>query len=649
MKELDYLELLAERYPDIPTVTSKIIKLKSVLNLPKGTEHFLTDLHGEYEAFQHMLRTASGILKIKIDEIFAGELSEADQQELASLIFYPKAKLARLENQGVISDEWYQESLVKIIRICRLVASKYSWQKVRQYLPEDFDYIIEELLHNKSEQDNKEDYYKQIIKIVIETEQAEEFIVSLAYLIQKLVIDRLHILGDIFDRGPNPHKIIEELQEHPNCDIQWGNHDILWMGAGLGQKSLVATAVRISLRYGNLELLEEGYGINMRPLARFASSVYQADNCKAYRPKLVTDSLKEEDKQLMAQMQKAIAIIQFKLEGKLIRRRPEFKMNQKLYLEKINYEAGTITLNNQSYELTDTEFPTIDPDNPYRLTTKEQEIIEQLSYSFKNNDKLQEQIRFLFNKGSLYLRCNGNLLFHGCIPLQETGEFAAIEVAGEKYKGKELFDFFDEIVRKSYSYQFSDTTDYRDWLWYLWRGELSPLFGKDKMTTFCRYFLTNKELQIEEKNPYYQLRSQESIDEKILQEFGLNPKNGHIINGHTPVKEKRGESPIKGKGKLLVIDGGFSAAYQPKTGIAGYTLVYNSNGLLIISHKPFVSPQKAVEEGSDVVSAIRVVKKSNQEKIADIDQGRKLRQKISNLQDLLTAYQQGLIKEKLNS
>lgn len=645
MEDIKYLKLLASQYPNIPAVSTEIINLKAILNLPKSTEHFLTDLHGEDEAFQHILKTASGIIKYQIEQIFGNEIPEEDKNELATLIYYPEEKLKILEEENKLTKDWYKVSLNRILSLCKEVSSIYTRSKVRKALPKKFAYIIEELLHTREDDKNKREYHNQIISTIIEIGQAENFITELANLIQTFSIDKLHIVGDIFDRGPNPHKILEELKNHHNCDIQWGNHDILWMGAALGQKALLATAIRITLRYGHLELLEEDYGINMRPLARFAAQVYKDDIYKEFQPKLIEKDLDSKEKQIIAQMQKAIAIIQFKLEGNLIKRRSEFKMNEALYLDKINYEKGTIILNGQEYKLTDTHFPTIDPKNPYKLNEQEKEVIKQLSHSFKNNDKLQNDVRFLFNNGSMCLKYNDNLLFHGCVPLTPEGEFSSMKINGKEYKGEDLLDFFDEIIRKSYSYKY-EKTDYRDWLWYLWRGELSPLFGKDKMTTFSRYFTSDKSLYIEKENPYFELRNNEKIADKILKEFELDPKTGHIINGHTPVKEKKGESPVKANGKLFVIDGGISAAYQKKTGIAGYTLTYNSFEMRLIYHKPFISKEAAVREGNDTVSSNRIVKFIGKKKISNTDIGFELKEKIDNLMELLKAYNKGILKEK---
>ncbi|PTW02779.1 fructose-1,6-bisphosphatase-3 [Halanaerobium saccharolyticum] len=648
MKDLKYLELLAEQFPNIPAVSTEIINLKAILNLPKSTEHFLTDLHGEAEAFKYMLKTASGVIEYKIDQIFSDKLTDTEKRELATLIFYPKSKMKELHERGGIPPEWYKEALDYMVRISQEVSSIYTRSKVRKALPEKFAYIIEELLHIKEGDPNKKDYKDQILTTIIEIEQAENFIISLSELIQSFAVDKLHIIGDIFDRGPAPDVIMNVLKNHHNVDIQWGNHDILWMGAALGQKALIATALRIALRYGNLEFLEEGYGINMRPLARFAMNHYQEPDSEIFEPKLIERELDQDEIKIMTQMHKAIAVIQFKLEGQLIKKRPEFKMNEALYLEKIDYEKGTISLADAEYKLTDSHFPTVDPLDPYRLSGWEEEVIEQLSYSFKNNDRLKEDIRFLFNNGNMYRKYNGNLLFHGCLPMTEAGDFSTIEVEGKEYSGKKLMDFFDDVIRRSYSKPDSEG-GYKDWLWYLWRGELSPLFGKEKMTTFLRYFTDEDqpELYREKKNPYYQARENEYVCKKILTEFGLDPESGHIINGHTPVAEKKGESPIKGNGRLLVIDGGISAAYHEKTGIAGYTLTYSNTKMRLISHEPFISKKNALHKDSrDTISATEVLKFERPQKIADTDIGKKLNEDVEHLMQLLTAYQDGIIKEK---
>jgi len=649
MEDIKYLQLLSDQFPNIPAVSTEIINLKAILNLPKSTELFITDLHGEYESFRYMLNTASGVIEYKIKQLFEGDISEAEQNELATLIFYPEEKLEELnEKNGGISKEDYTLILNRTIKLSKEVSAIYTRSKVRKALPKEFAYILEELMHLKEDDVNKKDYHDKIVSTIIEIGQAENFIIEIAELIQRFAVDKLHIVGDIFDRGPNPHMIIEELKDHHDVDVQWGNHDILWMGAGLGQKALIATAIRVTVRYGNLEMLEEGYGINMRPLARLASKYYTGDICDIFCPRLIEKELDDRERLISSQMQKAIAIIQFKLEGNLIKRRSEFNMNEALYLEKIDYDEGVLHLNGEKYELTDKNFPTIDPEDPYRLTEEEEEVINQLSKSFKNNDKLQEDIRFLFNNGSMYKESNGNLLFHGCVPLDEEGDFSCVNIGGKTASGKDLLDFFQDIVRKSYSYKDGEE-DHRDWLWYLWRGEYSPLFGKDRMTTFLRYFTDedNKSLYKENKNPYYKLREEEETCKMILDEFDMDKEKSRIINGHTPVEEKRGESPIKGNGRLLVIDGGISAAYHKKTGIAGYTLIYNHSELRLISHKPFISKEAAMEKGShDTLDSMRVNRFDEKLKISDTDIGKKLSEDVDYLYQLLEAYQTGIIKEK---
>ncbi|TDS32928.1 fructose-1,6-bisphosphatase [Halanaerobium congolense] len=650
MKDLKYLKLLSEQFPNIPEVSTEIINLKAILNLPKSTEHFLTDLHGEAEAFKYMLKTASGVIEYKIDQIFGNRLKDTEKRELATLIFYPKTKMKELNERGGIPPEWYKEALDYMVRITQEVSSIYTRSKVRKALPEKFSYIIEELLHIKECDPNKEAYKNKILTTIIEIGRAKDFIVALSELIQSFAVDKLHIIGDIYDRGPSPDVIMNVLKSHHNVDIQWGNHDILWMGAALGQKSLVATALRIALRYGNLEFLEERYGVNMRPLSRFAMNYYPEPDPELFEPQLINKELDKNEIKIMAQMQKAIAVIQFKLEGQLIKKHPEFKMNEALYLEKIDYDNSILELDGKKYQLTDTNFPTIKSEDPYSLSTWEEEVIDQLSYSFKNNDKLQEDIKFLFNNGSMYKKYNGNLLFHGCVPLTEDGNFSTIEVNGGKYQGKKLMDFFDDIVRRSYSNK-EEEADFKDWLWYLWRGELSPLFGKDRMTTFLRYFTDEDEPELykENKNPYYQARENEFICKKILSEFGLDTEKGHIINGHTPVAEKMGESPIKGNGRLLVIDGGIAAAYHEKTGIAGYTLTYSNTKMRLMSHEPFISKQDALHKDSrDTISAVEVLKFDRPQKIADTDIGEKLSEDVKYLMQLLEAYKDGIIKEKYN-
>lgn len=646
MRDLDYLRLLGKQYHTIGDVTTEIINLKAILNLPKGTEHFLTDIHGEYEAFTHHLRTASGVLKFKVDDIFGFSMSQEDKINFTTLIFYPEEKIKQVKESEENMRDWYRVNMYRLISICKVVSSKYTRSKVRKALPKDFSYILEELLNLESTQLNKEDYYHQIINTIIELERSDEFIVAISKVIQRLAVDKLHIIGDVYDRGYGAHLVMDELMKHHNVDIQWGNHDILWMGAALGHPIMVATAIRISLRYGNLESLEEGYGINMLPLGSLAMREYGSDPCKEFIPKLSQEQFySEKDKELIARMHKAIAIIQFKLEGAAIPRRKEFGMDDRMLLHKIDYEKGTINIEGKDYNLTSNSFPTIDPKDPYKLTREEEEVVKKLTFYFKNSEKLQKHMHFFYTNGSLYLNYNGNLLYHGCLVLDEMGEYKPFEVEGKKYKGRELLDKFEQLVRKAY---FTKDIYSVDWLWYLWAGKKSPMFAKSKMATFERYFLKEKPLHKEALNPYFYLRDREDICKKILKDFDLDPETGHIINGHTPVEEKNGESPIKAGGRLLVIDGGFSRAYQPKTGIAGYTLIYNSWGLRLVSHKPFTSIEKAVREGVEINSSMRVLEKTNRKTVADTDIGRELKDQIQDLRSLLAAYRNGTVKERIS-
>ncbi len=650
--ELKYLQLLAQQYPTIQAASTEIINLSAKLNLPKGTEHFISDIHGEYEAFSHVLKNSSGSIKRKIDEMFANSLAERERRELATLIYYPRRKLPLLLEQVEDQTEWFRLTLFRLIKVCRSVSSKYSLSTVRAALPPNYADILEELLHQQEDIRNRIAYYESIINTIVDIGQSGDFIVALAEVIQRLAIDRLHIIGDIYDRGPGAHIIMDELMQHPSIDIQWGNHDILWMGAAAGSEACMANVIRISLRYGNMEILETGYGISLLPLASFALDVYGNGTCALFKPKRNEDEeFTDNEIQLMARMQKAIAIIQFKLEGQIIQRRPHYNMENRLLLDKIDYQKGTIRLNGQEYELLDKNFPTINPDDPYALSEEEQAVVNRLRSSFINSNKLQQHARFLFSKGSLYLVHNGNLLFHGCIAMNDDGSFMALKLRGKEYAGKVYMDRVERLARQGYFDQDMDRKLYGlDAIWYLWSGGRSPLFGKDKMATFERYFLAEKETHIENKNPYYRLRDKRGTARKILEEFGLNPETAHIINGHVPVEVKHGESPIKAKGKLLVIDGGMSKAYQAKTGIAGYTLIYNSYGLLLASHEPFVSTQKAIEEGIDIHSKTDILEQNRSRiYVEDTDLGQEIKKRIADLKSLLKAYRAGLIKEDIDS
>lgn len=648
-KDLRYLRLLSNQYPTIHSACTEIINLQAILNLPKGTEHFLTDIHGEYEPFNHVLKNASGVIKRKIGDIFGTTLSQKEIKSLATLIYYPEQKLDLILKDETNLEDWYRITLYRLIEICRHVSAKYTRSKVRKALPSDFAYIIEELLHEHPSRRDKEEYYREIIKTIIKIDRANEFIIALSKLIQRLVVDRLHIIGDIFDRGPGANIVLDTLMNYHSVDIQWGNHDILWMGAAAGSEVCIATVLRISARYANLDTIEDGYGINMLPLATFAIEFYKNDPCESFKPKPDNIELTDKENMLTAQMHKAIAVIQFKLEGEIIKRRPQFNMNDRLLLEKINYKDGTIDLYGKTYALNDTNFPTIDPKDPYKLTKEERELVDKLKSSFLNSDKLQKHVRFLFAKGSIYLRYNSNLLYHGCIPLDEDGSFSRINCNGKEYSGKTFLDRMEMLAREGYFYKEDPKAKLygMDIMWYLWTGPNSPVFGKNRMTTFERYFINDAETHNETKNPYYKFRDDEKTCNKILEEFGLRSDISHIVNGHVPVKSKKGESPIKANGKLLVIDGGFSRAYQGQTGIAGYTLIYNSYGLLLVSHEPFESTQKAIEEETDILSTTVVLEQVVERKrVGDTDIGEELKSQIKDLEALLAAYRKGLIKEQ---
>jgi len=652
-EELRYLKLLSKQFPTIASCCTEIINLQAILNLPKGTEHFLSDIHGEYESFNHVLKNGSGNIKRKISEVFGDIMSEKDIKGLAALIYYPEQKLEIIHKQEENIEEWYKVTIYRLIVVSRKAAFKYTRMKVRKALPAEFAYIIEELMHKGTEEYDKEEYYSEIINSIIKVGRADEFIISMSKLIQRLVIDRLHIVGDIFDRGPGADKVMDTLMNYHSVDIQWGNHDVLWMGAAAGSEACIATVIRICTRYANLDTIEDGYGINMLPLATFALEFYGEDDCSKFKPKIETDIVySDNDLKLIAKMHKAISIIQFKLEGEIIKRRPHFRMDDRLLLDKINYKDGTIDWYGKTFKLNDRKFPTIDPEDPYRLTKEERELVEKLKFSFLNSEKLQQHVRFLLSNGSMYLKYNSNLLYHGCIPVNEDGTFKKVVIgsSGKAYSGKAYFDRLEILVREGYFHENSPEGKLygMDMTWYLWTGTDSPLFGKDKMTTFERYFIDDEITHKERKSPYFKMEDSEKMCRLIFEEFGLNPDTSHIINGHVPVKSKSGESPIKANGKLIVIDGGFSRAYQGTTGIAGYTLIYNSYGLLLVSHDPFESAQKAIEEEKDIHSTTMVLEKEVERKrVGDTDNGEQLKEQIKDLQMLLDAYRIGLIKEQV--
>ena len=640
-QEKKYLTLLSTKFKNIGETATEIINLQAIMNLPKGTEHFLTDIHGEYEAFNHVLKNGSGAVRQKIDEVFGDNLNTFEKKELATVIYYPKEKIEFLAKELKNMDKWYKTIIYRLIAICSVVSSKYTSSKVRKAMPKDFSYIIQEIIYERKELRNKREYIANIIDTIISIGRAKEFVIAISNLIQRLIIDRLHIVGDIYDRGPSPHLIMDTLIDYHNVDIQWGNHDILWMGAGLGSKACIANVIRICARYGNNDILEDGYGINLLPLAAFAMEKYADDPCEYFKIKT------NKNTPLKAQIHKAITVIQMKIEGNVIERNPEFEMEHRNLFRKTDFKKGTVIIDGVEYELRDKNFPTVDVDNPLKLTPEESEIMENLRLAFLRSEKLQRHIRFLFAKGSIYLRCNSNLLYHACIPLTEDGKLKEVNVRGQKVKGREYLDLAEKICREAYFNRANSAKDKLncDYVWYMWCGKDSPMFGKDSMKTFERYFIEDKTTHTEKKNHYYTFYNEEATCDMILEEFDLNPKISHIVNGHVPVKVKKGESPIKANGKLYIIDGGFSRAYQHETGIAGYPLIYNSYGLQLVSHAPFESTEKAIKEGKDIISSSRIVNTSqNRIRVKDTDIGKELQNQINDLKKLLNAYRKGIIK-----
>ncbi|MDY5612502.1 fructose-1,6-bisphosphatase [Dysosmobacter sp.] len=650
-EELRYLNMLARQYPTVQAASAEMINLQAILNLPKGTEHFISDIHGEYEAFLHILNSCSGVVKEKVDELFLTRLTQAERSQLATLIYYPREKLERIRRETENLQEWYRITLYQLVELCRLVTAKYSRSKVRKALPKDYSYIIEELLHTHREEIDKRDYFENIINAIIDTDQAPGFIEAVCGLIKRMAVDHLHIVGDIFDRGPRADIIMDSLLNYHSVDVQWGNHDILWMGAASGSRTLVATVLANSIHYNNLEVVETGYGISLRPLSVFANEVYRDCEVGRFAVKLTGDdavAYTEKDKLLSARMHKAITVILFKLEGQKILRHPEYGMEDRLLLDKIDYENRCITINGTVYPLEDTDFPTVDRRDPYTLTPEENVLIDQLTRSFRHSEKLQRHIRFLYSKGSLYKVFNGNLLFHGCIPMTEDGELMKLAIGCEPLSGKAFLDYADLTARRAY-YSRPGSPERQfgmDFLWWLWAGRNSPIFGRDKMTTFERRLIKDESIWAEPKNAYYKYYNDPAVCDVLLREFGLEGPHCHIINGHIPVKSKKGESPVKGGGKLLVIDGGFCKAYQKTTGIAGYTLIYNSSCFRLVSHEPFAGRASAIRKNRDIVSSSVVFERlESRMKIAGTDIGRQLQEQIDDLMALLGAYRSGEIAE----
>lgn len=646
-KDMRVLKTLSKQYRNVAAASTEIINLQSILNLPKGTEHFLTDIHGEYEQFNHVLKNGSGSIRRKIDEEFGSTISTRDKKALATLIYYPEEKLEIARREEEYIEDWYKISLHRLVQMIKRVSSKYTRSKVRKALPADFAYVIEELITEKEEIQDKEAYYNEIIHTIIRIGRAPQFIVALSHLIQRLVIDHLHIVGDIYDRGPGPHIIMDTLCSYHSVDVQWGNHDIVWMGAASGHLACIANVIRMAAHYGNLATIEDGYGINLLPLATFAMEVYGDVNCDAFSIRFNTD-YNTKDLSLDIKMHKAMTIIQFKLEGQLMLRHPEFMMEDRMLLHRIDYEKGTVCISGHEYKMLDMDFPTIDPANPYELTEEESKVMTRLQQAFMKCEKLQSHVRFLYAKGGMYKIYNGNLLFHGCVPLNPDGSFAGVKIYGHEYKGKALYDILEYHARRGYySKDQTERAAGQDMMWYIWTGKGSPVFGKEKMATFESYFVADEDARQEKKNSYYQLLEQEETVDKILREFGLDAGDAHIINGHVPVEQIHGESPIKCGGRLLVIDGGFSKAYQKKTGIAGYTLVCNSRGLRLVAHEPFESAQKAIVNETDIFSdSIEVETFQHRKLVADTDTGKEIQESIYYLEELLEAYREGTLMEE---
>ena len=647
--DMRLLELLSQTFPNSSSASTEIINLEAIMNLPKGTEHFVADIHGEHEAFLHILRNASGNIKRKVKELFGESLSDKEIRELCTLIYYPEKKLEMIKEKADEDlSQYYAVSLYRLIQVCQSVSSKYTRSKVRKVLPRQFAYIIEELLHESPIDDDKEAYFQRIIETIIQTGQAQNFITVICNVIQKLSIDQLHILGDIFDRGPGAHIIMDYLLTRENFDIQWGNHDALWMGAAAGCDPCIATVLRLSLRFGNMTTLEEGYGINLLPLATFAIEYYSEDPCKEFIPH-TEKPLDEKSTRLIAQMHKAISIIQFKLEAQMRRQYPEWGMNGPGTLENIDYNRSVYILDGKEYELKDRIFPTVNPSDPYKLTPEEEDVVNKLHHSFRISEKLQKHIRCILSHGCMYGIFNGNLLFHASIPLNEDGSLKEVMLNGKKYKGKELLHHIGMYIRTAFQNDVSKTERQkaRDYFWYLWCGRDSPLFDKNRMTTFERYFLADNSLYHEEKGNYYKLREKPEICDSILDAFDVKGSNRHIINGHVPVHASQGENPIKADGRLMVIDGGFAKAYHKTTGIAGYTLVYHSRGFLLIQHEPFTSTREAIMNETDIKSSTQIeVMTGKRVRVRDTDKGVILKRQVKELRELLYAYQHGIIKEK---
>lgn len=648
--DMHYLQLLSQSFPTIADAATEIINLEAILALPKGTEHFLADIHGESEAFRHVLKNASGNIKRKVNELFGNNIREAEKKELCTLIYYPEQKLEIIKAREEDLEDWYRITIHQLVKVCRDVSSKYTRSKVRKSLPADFSYIIEELLHESLSDNDKAAYVSVIVDTIISTGRADDFICAICNVIQRLAIDQLHILGDIYDRGPGAHIIMDTLRQYHSWDIQWGNHDILWMGASAGNNACICNVLRLCLRYANLATIEE-YGINLVPLATFALEAYGDDPCEEFMPKVLPgNQMDEKTRQLTAKMHKAIAVIQFKEEAKIYKRRPEWQMQDRCLFDQVDYQRGVCTIDGKEYDMQSCHFPTIDPKDPNKLTEDEALLIDKLHHSFRICEKLHKHIRTLLSHGCMYTISNSNLLFHASCPLNDDGTLKEVEIyPGVRFSGKELMQHIGMIIRSAFSGPNEEyPRDYaRDFFLYLWCGKNSPLFDKSKMATFERYFLKDKETYKEEKGNYFKLRDSEEVCDRILDAFGVKGENRHIINGHVPVHASKGENPIKAGGRLMVIDGGFSEAYHHETGIAGYTLVYHSRGFQLVQHEPFTSQHDAIVREIDIKSTTQIVEMSSHRMlVADTDKGEELRAQVADLKELLYAYRLGIIKEK---
>ncbi len=651
--KLEYLRLLSKQYPTVQEASTEIINLRAIQNLPKGTEHFLSDVHGEYEAFQHIINSASGVVREKIDDLLGATVPRSDRDQLATLIYYPEEKLEEIERETEDMREWYRITFHRLIDLCCLVSAKYTRAKVRKAMPRDYAYIIDELIHTHFEHNeaDKRDYYENIICTIIDLDRASNFLIALCELIKRLAVDHLHLVGDIFDRGPGADVIMDTLMDYHSVDIQWGNHDILWMGAASGSRTLVATVLLNSLRYNNLEVIETGYGISLRPLSVFAEEFYRDCDISRFQVKIADEddsSFTQRHKLIASRMHKAITMILFKLEGQKILRNPSFGMDDRLLLDKIDYENKTITIDGVVHPMLDTDFPTVDPKDPYALTPEEELLINTLTRSFRHSEKLQRHVRFLYSKGGLYRVYNGNLLFHGCIPMDKEGRLLSFSIGCQDLSGREFLDYADATARWAY-YNKPGSPERQfgmDFLWWLWCGRNSPIFGRDRMTTFERRFIADESTHVETKNAYYTLYNDPTVCEGILKEFGLEGGHCHIVNGHVPVKSTRGESPVKGGGRLIVIDGGFCKAYQKTTGIAGFTLIYNSGCFRLVSHEPFAGKAEAIRKNWDITSTSQIFERlESRATIKDTDVGREMQAQVDDLLDLLRAYRSGAIVE----